>query len=192
MTKEELITEYATKFRRALVLFLGIENFVNKEKEIETFGNTIKEYLGSFYNKIKKPEQQYGRWKPKIGDICWFISDSCKILSLYWYDCQLDKIRYSIGNIYQTKEQAEQALERMKIRTQLEDIALRLNKGQKIDWNDVRQEKYYLLYDIEEHILAQDYRTISQTDDVYCLEPFLRVAIKEIGEERLAKYLKGE
>lgn len=153
----------------------------------------LKANILNFETKLDEFEkQQYGRWKPSNGEVYFYIADYNGVQRSHWDDDDYDLFRWSVGNVYKTEEQAERALERMKIRTQLEDIALRLNKGINIDWNDVQQEKYFLFYDNEEHILTQDYKTISQSDDVYCVEPFLEVARKEIGEERLAKYLKEE
>lgn len=197
-TKEELITEYATKFRRALVCYLGIEKSVKEEENINNLGNAIKEYLENFYDKAKEPEtaEQYGRWKPKEGETYYFLSDDERPIPIScttWGNDNEDKNLYSIGNCYQTYKQTEQALERLKIRTQLEDIALRLNKGRVFDWNSKSQDKYVLLYDHDAQKVTQDVRAIYQTNDIHCLdENFKDVAISEIGEERLAKYLKEE
>lgn len=78
------------------------------------------------------------------------------------------------------------------VRRQLEDIARRLNKGEKVKWNgDMRN--YFINFDHTTGKLTQDYNLFCQRADIYCLdENFLQVAIQEIGEERLKKYLRGE
>ena len=104
------------------------------------------------------------------------------------------KAHFNFYNCFQTREQAEAEAEKILVRRQLEDIARRLNKGEKIDWKGAYQDKYYIYLDTEtdeliygESIWSKDQGT------VYCLDQdFLDVAIQEIGEERLKKYLRGE
>ena len=72
---------------------------------------------------------------------------------------------------------------------QLKDLALRLNKGEKIDWTNDDQAKYYIYYDHETMKLdySQDwsYQRIGQ---IYCLDrQFLNKAKCEIGEENIRK-----
>lgn len=65
---------------------------------------------------------------------------------------------------------------------------------EKIDWNDDLQSKFYIDYDSKKDEVGFCYiETCKAQGTVYCLdEIFLDVAIQEIGEERLKKYLRGE
>ena len=76
----------------------------------------------------------------------------------------------------------------------LEDIAIRLNKGKKIDWRRFSQSKYFIYLNNEDDELGYtNSRLYKFQGVVYCLkEDFLKVAKSEIGEERLKKYLRGE
>ena len=80
------------------------------------------------------------------------------------------------------------------VRRMLEDIAKRLNKGEKIDWNDETQLKFFIHFDVQfDKIMSYHRYSKKEQGTVYSLsDKFLYVAIKEIGEERLEKYLKGE
>lgn len=82
--------------------------------------------------------------------------------------------------------------EKILIRRQLEDIARRLNKGQKIDWGNDEQSKHCIeLY--RNNIIANFYYSRKTQGTVYCLDKnFKDIAIQEIGEERLEVYLRGE
>ena len=76
----------------------------------------------------------------------------------------------------------------------LEDIARRLNKGKKIDWGNLSQSKYFIYLNNEDDELGYNNSGLHKFQGVvYCLDTwFLDVAIQEIGEERLKKYLRGE
>ena len=75
----------------------------------------------------------------------------------------------------------------MKTYTQLKDLALRLNKGEKIDWTNDDQVKYY----IDHETMKLDYSSswlYQNIGQIYCLDKeFLNKAIEEIGEEDLKK-----
>ena len=89
----------------------------------------------------------------------------------------------------ETKAEAEKIL----VRRMLEDIARRLNKGKEIDWTSEAPRKYHLCIDKYDNIYDNVCYSTKFEGTVYCLdESFLGVAIQEIGEERLKKYLRGE
>lgn len=52
------------------------------------------------------------KWKPNKGETYLFIVNDEVMVSI-WCDVQTDCERYEKGNCYQTKEEAEQALERV-------------------------------------------------------------------------------
>lgn len=94
------------------------------------------------------------------------------------------------GLAFSTKEARDKAVFKMEIETKLKNIAERLNKGQKIDWEDRKQIKYNLFYNYEdkklEYYFGFDYKNQGV---IYCLDDnFLYVAKKEIGEENLIEY----
>ena len=138
-------------------------------------------------------ECEYERWKPKKGQRYYYCTTEYQILYLNWYDTKTDEELYSTYNCFQTREQAEAEAEKILVRRMLEDIARRLNKGTKVDYNH-GQKKYYLFWNAELNELKQKHLYWTRTQGVvYCLsESFLDVAIQEIGEERLKKYLRGE
>ncbi len=96
------------------------------------------------------------------------------------------------GLAYETKEARDRALFKIGIETKLKNIAERLNNGRKIDWENLKQEKYYLEYDFD----CERFSTYAVNDHrvqgvIYCLDyRFLEVAKKEIGEKNLIKYFK--
>ena len=161
------------------------------EQEIIDEINKTKEYLSNLEKILK--ECECVRWKPRGGDRYYYISEGCTVIeSRTCAGCIVDE-HYRGYNIFKTEEEAKQEAEKILVRRQLEDIARRLNKGQKINWNNNNQLKYCIGFDFPLDIISIGaiYRKLQGS--VYCLsDEFKDVAIQEIGKERLKKYFKGE
>ena len=165
---------------------------MNKQQILEEIDKT-KEHLASMEKLLD--ECEYERWKPADGERYYFLDTYGSISSDGF--CSSDYFasqRYQHYNCFQTREQAEQEAEKILIRRQLESIARRLNKGEYIDWGIVEKKKYYLFYcTINSTIAMTSIRANKVQGTIYCLdEKFGDVAVKEIGKERLIKYLRGE
>ena len=164
---------------------------MNKQEIIDEIKKT-KEYLTNLENMLIECESE--RWKPVDGDIYYYISEACTVIkSRTWAHCIVDE-HYHCFNCFRTEEEAQAEAEKILVRRMLEDIARRLNKGEKPDWIKCYQKKYYLGYNqINSKITLECRTTIIAQGTVFCLDDkFLNVAIQEIGEDRLKKYLKGE
>ena len=164
---------------------------MNKQEIIDEINKT-KEYLANLENMLKECESE--RWKPKDGDIYYYISEACTVIkSRALAHCIVDE-HYHCFNCFKTEEEAQAEAEKILVRRMLEDIARRLNKGEKPDWIKCYQKKYYLGYNqINSKITLECRTTIIAQGTVFCLDDkFLNVAIQEIGEDRLKKYLRGK
>lgn len=104
----------------------------------------------------------------------------------------IDNYRYKSGNYFLTKKEAEKYRQNSLTYQQLKDIALRLNKGQKIDWYNRNQNKYYFYFDYRgNRFVADVFICYKDFLTVYCLDPnFLDVALEEIGEKKLQQLLE--
>lgn len=163
---------------------------MNKEEILSEIKKT-KEHLTNMEKMLKECDE---RWKPNSCDAYYYIDAFGNVLSQIETGHYSDNAFWESYNCFQTREQAEAEAEKVLVRRMLEDIARRLNKEQKIDWNDEKQIKYSIGLDTinNEIIWDNEARFISQ-GMVYCLDMnFYNVAIQEIGEERLVRYLKGE
>lgn len=138
-------------------------------------------------------ECEYKRWKPKDFSPYFYVDSCIKIeQSDYYDDTYIHSERYNTYSTFKTREEAEQEAEKILIRRQLEDIARRLNKGEEIDWYDREQSKHCIELFFND-IITNFYFDYKTQGTVYCLdENFKDVAIQEIGEGRLIKYLRGE
>lgn len=165
---------------------------MNKQEILEEINKT-KEHLANTEKMLA--ECEYERWKPKDGEKYWLVNDVCNVCFANNAKDEFDIDNINSYNCFKTKEQAEAEAEKILVRRMLEDIARRLNKGEKIDWLDDTLNLFTICYDFvsDEIGLTSTSALIKKAGEVYCLnQEFTRVAIQEIGEERLKKYLRGE
>lgn len=159
-------------------------------------------------NEIKKTQQHLAtmekmleecdeRWKPVEGKKYYYLGSSLEIYAVENFGYPSDIGAIKAYNCFKTEEEANQEAEKILVRRMLEDIARRLNKGKEIDWNNFAQDKYFLGIDYNKYLAMgvglSCCNNIKTQGTVYCLDRnFKNVAIQEIGEERLKKYLGGE
>ena len=164
---------------------------MNKQEILEEIEKT-KEHLANMKKMLE--ECEYERWKPEKGEMFYYLNSYNIAIAETWDASYSDAEHYNIYNCFHTREQAETEAENILIRRQLENIARRLNKREKPDWIKCYQKKYYLGYTpINSRITLECTTTTIAQGTVYCLDKsFLDVAIKEVGEELLKTYLRGE
>ena len=158
------------------------------QKEIEK----ASAHLANMEKMLKQCE--YERWKPKEGDIFYSLNGYGEVKRVYFCDDQSFRMLYKAFNCFQTIEQAEAEAEKILVRRMLEDIARRMNEGEKIDWGNTKQCKYFIgVQEGYAGILSDTEYEFKHQGVVYCLKAdFLKIAKSKIGEERLKKYLRGE
>ena len=163
------------------------EKLAEKTKEIELLLKEVKSQL----KELRAKESSFTR---EIYYKYYYLNDCGETEIETDEDYPVDNFRYSIGNYFETKEQAENYKEKLLIEQELRDIARELNKGEEIDWDDVNQEKYYLGFDYYKDEIDYYVNNRSKKQGtIYCLnKDFKNIAIERIGEERLLKYLKSE
>lgn len=153
--------------------------------------NKTKEHLANMEKMLK--ECKYKRWKPNSCDAYYYIDAFGNVLSQIETGHSSDGAFWKSYNCFKTREQAEAEAEKILVRRMLEDIARRLNKGKEIDWNSESPRKYHLCIDKADYIYTNVCYSTKYQGTIYCLDANFRdVAIQEIGEKRLIKYLRGE
>lgn len=163
---------------------------MNKQEILNEIEKT-KEHLTNMEKMLA--ECEYERWKPRYGKYFWYVDTALKIQTEPYNGFNIDELRFNTYNFFQTKQEAEAEAEKILVRRMLEDIARRLNKGEKVDWDIEEQIKFCLFINECGDVCHSVCCTHKTEGSVYCLdENFKDVAIKEIGEERLKKYLRGE
>lgn len=174
------------------------------KKEIKTMDekqkilNDIEEAqrkLDEARKKLDEYNTGYKRWKPKENEKFWYIDSYGSVnYTCFMSGTEADTKKFENYNCFKTEGEALQEAEKILVRRQLEDITKRLNKGEKIDWHNEEQPKYSIRFDYYPGKIVLDCCFRQQAlGVVYCLDKnFLDIAKREIGEDRLIKYIRGE
>lgn len=135
--------------------------------------------------KANKPKNK--SWKPGWGERYYTISNDGTLINLLCTNDNTDERTFTIGNCFKTKEEAEFALEKQKVITELKRFALENNECE-LDWNN-EYHKFYLYYDYKTGKIAVVSNMSWKTLSVYfSSEIIAKEAIEKIGRDRLKKY----
>ena len=153
---------------------------------IEELEKQAKEILEEI-EKLKKEEIL----EFKKGDDYFFINANGSISNLTWNNTVWDNSLYSIGNCFKTREEAEKAVEKAKIYTQLKRLAEEIST-EPIDWENENQRKYYIGYSHYHKEFLQGANWICQEAGIIYStnKDFKDIALEHIGEENLLKLFK--
>lgn len=167
-------------------------NEIEKLKEKQEKLERDLEELGTQINELEEKEitKSGKRWRGVKDRFYWYIEGDCEVYGEYEKDDDYDNARYEIGNYFRTKEEAKEAVEKMKIYMRLKDLALRLNEGKKIDGTNSNQYKYHIYY-VPSGLAITGTYCYQDIGQIYCLDSnFLNIAKREIGEKNLRKLFK--
>ena len=95
-------------------------------------------------------------WEPKEREPYYYVDSNGEVLGDCNSNHRVDKDRICLGNCFKTKEEADHMVEKLKVINELKNFALE-NNEEEIDWNNLSQRKYVIIYDPED-----------QNVDVYC------------------------
>lgn len=160
----------------------------------------LRETINELKDKLKEAQvklQKLGgeRFNPEEGETYYYVDDDTCICRANFNNClNKDKNRYNAYNCFKTQEEAEKEADKIYIRRKLEDVARCLNGNEKIDWNNLNQPKYHIVYNSEEKCLTNmiNYEYVHE-NSIYCLNiNFLNEVIKEIGEKELVSYITND
>lgn len=134
--------------------------------------------------KIYKEKENNKSWKPKEGDTIFYITETGRVISgtfLSLLPSDNDKVLFN--NAFQTREEAEHMLEKIKIINKLRDLSnIKFSKN---------KNKYFIYYNFREN------RVRCGETNLCKLSPFeacfktaeeCQKAIEIIGEDNLKKY----
>ena len=149
----------------------------------------IKDLLANDWEVIETKKEKTW-WKPKVGESYWSIRPWSGAVRTCYYDYKVDGFAVSMGLCFQTEEQAEFMVKKLKVIHELEKFAFE-NNEKEIDWNDVNQTKYYLGMFQSDKIIAvfSTYKWCYTTFNIYFTsKEIAKKAIETIGEDRIKKY----
>lgn len=148
--------------------------------------NLSEEERSTLLSLVKKSNKLKSKvWKPEYGETYFYIGS--RVYISRWLDDDIDRTRYAIGNCFKTQEEAEFALERQKVITELKRFALEHNE--EIDGNNKQQNKYILFYNLCGNSIEIDYwRSCRYYGICFTSKEIAWQAVEKIGKERLKKY----
>ena len=146
----------------------------------------LKEQISASEELISKLEEQVKKEQefPKIGDTYWRIGDKGSVDNRLYNDYYIDKHRQAIGNFFQTEEQAEFALEKLKVEAELRKYSGPF---------ELMKDNFFIIFNMQGGCLATRSRVhVTAQGAIYFeSEEKTQQAIHEVGEERIKKYIFG-
>ena len=144
-------------------------------------------------NRIEELEKELAELKckvkegtkfPEYGDIYWCIDAEGIVYVNTFEGIQADRNILEIGNVFKTKEQAEFAVEKMKVEAELRKFGRPFEYG---------KFNYCLLFDIDGNNFRTDVTSYcpSQGAIYFESEEKAKEAVSTVGEERVKKYIFG-
>lgn len=130
------------------------------------------------------------RLEGKKGEVCKYKCDDGSIIT-HNYDDE-DIFRFNIGNCFKTEQEVEEYKENLLTKQALKDLALELNNGVEIDWDDYKLTKYCIFISCVDVLYLHSVNSNKHLGQVYCYDKdFLTIAKDRIGEEKLIKLIKS-
>lgn len=131
----------------------------------------------------EKKEESKGRWHPHYGDKYWHIVRA-ETGCYEWDGGSVDTAMWRVGNCFRTKEDAEFALERMKVIAQLKEYAETKERS-----NTAGVQHWHLAYDLSTREVVGTFSFSMHTGELsFENEKTLQKAIDAVGKERIKKY----
>lgn len=138
-----------------------------------------------FAEKIKalKAEVQQDQGFPRDGENYWYVDNDGVVMEMEWQGNEYDQGRLSIDNVFQTKEQAEFAVEKLKVEAELRKFSRPFHWGGE-NWilSMGTNKDIFLVYEDDE----MNQGAVYFEDEYKALE-----AIEAVGKERIRKYIFG-
>ena len=154
---------------------------------LEGLSKEEREQLLRLVEKAKRPKKI---WKPEYGECYWFIGTDGQIDNCEWVNDRIDRGRYSMGNCFRTKEEAEFTREKQKVKTELQRFADKHNDSDQEEWDEANLH-YYIGYDVsKDDLTVTPAAMIRCTNEIYfSSKEIAEDAANKIGVKRIMKYL---
>lgn len=129
-------------------------------------------------------------WKPKKGDKYFFISSRLEVVKFNNQEDSVDKKVINSGNYFQTKEEAQHMVEKLKVIKELQDFAIE-NRDEEISWDEDSRYKFSIYFDYKWKMIRISWATVAHDSPFniyFASEKAIHDAIDSIGEDRIKKY----
>lgn len=169
------------------VAYLKDGSVRHKGEELTTWVGCVfgcADFTAEDWKIYKEPDEPNKSWKPKEGDTYFYISGRGNVISDNFMPClPSDNDKVLFNNAFQTAEEAEYMVEKIKIINKLRELS-------NIKFSE-NKNKYFIYYNFREN------RVLCGETNLCKLSPFeacfktaeeCQEAIKTIGEDNLKKY----
>lgn len=151
---------------------------MNLQEELKTLKERIAE--------LEEREKKEGEF-PQLGDEYWYIDEFGTVCSYevdYYFTERVIKDMKDIGNIYRNKEQAEFAVEKLKVEAELRKFSRPFEYG---------KFNYYFFFDIDGNSIITDFTSYCPPQGAIYFESEEKAqeAVSAVGKERIKKYIFG-
>ena len=167
-----------------IIAYLKDDNGEDKVEERTKCMFELADFTAEDWKIYKEPTKN---WEPKEGDTIFYITETGRVISgtfLSLLPSDNDKVLFN--NAFQTREEAEHMLEKIKIINKLRELS-------NIDFNDDCKEEHYLIsYNNESKKIVCDVHHLFVREIPFNIyfktKEDCENAVKEIGEDNLKKY----
>lgn len=136
-----------------------------------------------FNEKIKKLKEEEQAF-PKYYDDYWYIDTTGDVYSENWHGFGFEKAMLEMGNVFRTKEQAEFAVEKLKVEAELRKFSRPFKP---------MTDNFFIAYNAKVESLEIDCSLNTNIQGVIYFgsrEEMLR-AVESVDKERIKKYIFG-
>lgn len=147
---------------------------------------------------VEIPDEEEDTWEMKCpfedGDEYWnIIWGKVRKNTWDWIDCE--RTSFEAGEIFPTQQEAELELKRRNLLTRFRAFRDECNGGWKVDWTNVRQNKYYVFYSqmnnhvwVSHQVLGNHFHIFGYFKNKQDAER----AIELFGDEIIELFVKGD
>lgn len=128
-------------------------------KLVDGYKNTAEELdkLKSLYEQLKVETAEEFEYLFEIGEQCWFISSSGSLFRDTWDTALISSDRYSQGNVFKTKEEAERERDKRILLTRFRQFRDKCNG----EWEPGTFDcKYFIAYDSFKNVLESSWNDV--------------------------------
>lgn len=151
------------------------------DKAEEIMAEMVKHFEG-------KTEGKDTHWEPKEGETYYFMWGTGKAdKGTFSAANEKDLMRLAVGNYFKTPEERDEAVEYLKVVTELKAYAYDHNDT--INWDDHQERKYKLCWNRETEKVDTTWSRRKITDGIYfSSHEVAMAAVEAVGEDRIKKY----
>lgn len=167
-----------------IIAYLKDDNGENKVEERTKCMFELADFTAEDWKIYEEPNKS---WKPKEGDTIFYITETGRVISgTFMSLLPSDNDKVLFNNAFQTREEAEHMLEKIKIINKLRELS-------NIDFNDDCKEEHYVIsYNNESKKIVCDVYHLFVREIPFNIyfktEEDCQKAIETIGEDNLKKY----